>query len=774
MPLFARSTHRKNARSRIAAAASAVIGGLILSSVAVVATTQSADATVDSAPCLASPAWSYTWDGAAGVATVTAAGGTEGQLVCAPLYVRATTWNYDTPLQNATPSWPQTKSGTNDYTIDTVGTHTIVAPGTLCGQDDIYATFDVKGFGALAIGNVLTGPGKPYEPTFLHNVIKTGSGGSTWHTDSPASCPATVDIEKTASVASTEAEESFTYSLAASTLGAAGAVNPVVTDTLPIDLSLNGTPTIPSGWTYTPSTEPDGRQTVTFTLAGTLVSTAPATFVVPVTVDSSPTVTSLENTARVCASNTAPLCDTDTVTTPIKSISMIVDAVCTNDVPYLHYLITTTNVDLVANPQVKMEWAPKTGPIEDWATSYLTSAPVLDGYLIWPGAAVDANGNATAWPGWSQVNGEWVYDATAPGANLRDHPRITASINPTTSVTVSYPDQASGCADPETDVAALDIVKDTEADFLAAGDGFDYSITVTNPGSLAAKDVVVTDTLQPQLALTAVPTAAGWSCSGPVATAGATFTCTKSSPLLTTDTSVITVPVAVIDTLVVESTITVPNTAKVCASNVNIVSATAVNGCPTSTVSVKIVPDLVVLAPAGLEILKTASVKATTPGGSYSYTLLVGNTDFGDTLDVVVTDTLDPRLKLAKVPSGTDWDCVVTDNGTNGYGASFECALQVPLVNGTPKSILVNVLVDAGADLAVSKTISNTAVVCASNVLGCLQSSVSVSLADDQLTTLPFTGVEAVSIAAIALGALGLGLGLVLLGLTRRSRKQTR
>jgi len=51
---------------------------------------------------------------------------------------------------------------------------------------------------------------------------------------------------------------------------------------------------------------------------------------------------------------------------------------------------------------------------------------------------------------------------------------------------------------------------------------------------------------------------------------------------------------------------------------------------------------------------------------------------------------------------------------------------------------------------------------------------VNVSLADDQLTTLPFTGVEAVSIGAIALGALGLGLGLVLLGLTRRSRKQAR
>lgn len=774
MPIFARSKHGRNSRSRIAAAASAVIGGLILSSVAVVASTQSADATVDTTPCLASPTWSYTWDGAAGVATVTAAGGEPDQLLCAPLYVRATSWNYDTPLQNATPSWPQTKSGANDYTIDTVGTHTIVAPGTTCGQDDIYATFSSTGFAALAIGTKLTGPGKPYEPTFLHSVITTGTGGSAWHTDSPASCPASIDVEKTASVSSTEAEQSFDYTLVASSLGAAGAVNPVVTDTLPIDLTLNGIPTAPSGWTYTPSTQADGRQTVTFSLAGTLLSTAPATFVVPVTVAATPTVSSLDNSASACATNTAPLCDTDTVTTPVKSISMIVDSVCTNDVPYLHYLITTTNVDLVANPQVTMEWAPKSGPVEDWATSYLPSAAVIDGYLIWPRAAADADGNATAWPGWSQVDGEWVYDETAPGANLRDQPRITASINPTTSVTVSYPEQASGCADPETDVASLAIVKDTDADFLAAGDSFDYTVTVTNPGSMSAKDVVVTDTLEPQLELTAIPTAAGWTCAGPVATAGATFTCTKNSPLLVTDTEVISVPVKVVDALVTEETITVPNTAMVCASNVAIVSATAVNGCPTSTVSVRVVPDLIVLAPAGLEIVKTASVAATQPGSSYSYTLLVGNTDFGDTLDVVVTDTLDPRLKLTKVPSGTDWSCVVTDNGTNGFGATFECELLAPLVNGSPKSVLVNVQVDAGADLAVSTTIPNTAVVCASNFLGCLQSSVNVSLSDSQLTTLPFTGVEAVGIGAIALGALALGLGLVLLGLTRRTRKQTR
>ena len=1117
--------------------------------------------TLDTNPCFANPTWSYTWNAATGVATITAAGGTAGQSLCTPLYVRATSWNYDTPVKNTNPSWPQTFSGKSDYTINTIGTHTVTAPGVACGQDDIYATFSSAGFQALKINSVLTAPGKPREPSFLHDAITSGTGGSTWHTDAPSLCktnieitkaavasgtgnvvtsldpsssfdytivvrnsgpnhatgvkvtdsipsnltitgnasgtgwtcftnnqnvacdyatalsagttagvirvpvklkdgilansvlnaakacatnvatcvwseavvtivrpgisldktasvtetekggsfrydlvvkntgtatangvtvtdtldenlkvsgriikpvgwtctagtdwgatidcaptsgsvaagasftitvPVTVtgdvkvtdipntatvcatntavpcddgyvkvvvvrpkiDLEKTASVESTEAGSSYEYTLVASNPGTGAATNPVVTDTLPKDLTLNGTPTYPTGWTYTPSTEPDGRQTVTFEFAGTLAAAASASFVIPVTVAAKPTATTLENTGSACTDNTAPKCDTDTVITPIKSITLLVDAVCTNDVPYLHYSITTTNVDLTVNPQVTIEWSPKTGPVEAWATTHLASAPVLDGYLLWPGAAVDATGKATAWPGWSQVNGVWVYDPTAPGANLRDQPRITASINPSTSVTVSYPEQSTGCADPagdltlvktessstvtagdeitygltvtniggtpidgvsitdtvpdsltvtdvdfngavwsdcewsggagddvtcdldgalasgasasvtivatvaddvagtvdnsacaltepagqdrdstnncsqvSADVPGLAIVKDTAADYLAIGDAFSYSITVTNPGNAPAEDVVVTDTLRPELALTALPTATGWTCAGPLGAAGAAFTCTKSDPLLVTDTAIITVPVKVIDGLVVAKTITVPNTAKVCASNVTVVSTKAVNGCPTSTVSVQVVPDLDVLAPAGLEILKTASVTRTAPGGSYSYTLLVGNTDFGDTLDVVVSDTLDPRLRLAKVPSGTDFTCVVTDNGTNGFGATFECDLLVPLVNGSPKSVLVNVLVDAGADPDVSTTIPNTAVVCASNFLGCLQSSVSVTLSSSQLDTLPFTGVEAVGVGAIALGALGLGLGLVLLGLTRRSRKQPR
>ena len=653
MPVFARSKHRKNLRPRLAAAATAVIGGLLLSIVANVATTQTADAalqqplavshglTPQTKTCLANPQWSYTWNDETGVASITAVGGAAGKRLCAPLYVRAVSWSYDNPVATTTPSWPQSFSGKNDYTISTVGTHPVSAPGVTCGQDDIYATFSSAGFDALRIDSVLTAPGVPLEPSFLHTVI--AGSGSAWHADSPAQCGTALEITKSAVASSTETavgalepDAAFDYTIAVRNSGATSATDLTVTDTIPDGLTITGD-AAGGGWSCVTT-----GNAVSCDYDSALEGGVTAAVIrVPVTLSSAVTADSVVNSATACASNVIE-CVTDEVV-----------------------------------------------------------------------------------------------------------------------VTIARP--------------GLAIVKTVSgADALAPGSEFAYGITVSNPGSSPAKDVVVTDTLQPQLRLTALPTAPGWTCTGPVGAAGATVTCTKSDPLLVTEAAVIGVPVSLIDSLVVTKVITVPNTAKACASNVKVASPTAVNGCPTSTVSVRLLPELAVLAPAGLDILKTASVAATLPGGSYSYTLLVSNTDFGDTLDVVVTDTLDPRLKLSGVPGGNGWECTITHNGDNGFGATFECALQQPLVNGDPRSIVANVVVDAGADYEVSATIPNTAVACATNVLDCVQSSASVALSGSQLTTLPFTGVEAVGVGAIGMGALTLGLGLVLLGLARRPQRQLR
>ena len=71
----------------------------------------------------------------------------------------------------------------------------------------------------------------------------------------------------------------------------------------------------------------------------------------------------------------------------------------------------------------------------------------LSGSFIFPGASVDANGNATDWPGWVQTNtGDWVVDPT--DQILRQGLIITVEINPTAVAQVSYAPESSVCASP--------------------------------------------------------------------------------------------------------------------------------------------------------------------------------------------------------------------------------------------------------------------------------------------------------------------------------------
>jgi hypothetical protein len=67
--------------------------------------------------------------------------------------------------------------------------------------------------------------------------------------------------------------------------------------------------------------------------------------------------------------------------------------------------------------------------------------------LIYPGASVDAAGNATDWPGWKLApNGNWIEDPS--DAHLRDGLTVRIEVNPTAEAKVSYPPATSTCANP--------------------------------------------------------------------------------------------------------------------------------------------------------------------------------------------------------------------------------------------------------------------------------------------------------------------------------------
>jgi hypothetical protein len=116
--------------------------------------------------------------------------------------------------------------------------------------------------------------------------------------------------------------------------------------------------------------------------------------------------------------------------------------VCVKDAPFVSYNIVP--VGFTPTQPVKA-----TLTIRDLDNNTVTTLVVnsLTGQFIYPGATVDANGNATDWPGWKKTNtGEWVTDDTDAG--LRRGLVITVEVNPTATAQVGYPPASSACANP--------------------------------------------------------------------------------------------------------------------------------------------------------------------------------------------------------------------------------------------------------------------------------------------------------------------------------------
>ena len=69
----------------------------------------------------------------------------------------------------------------------------------------------------------------------------------------------------------------------------------------------------------------------------------------------------------------------------------------------------------------------------------------LSGKVLWPGASVDPiTGEATGWPGWEQVAGVW-QETTGNFAWTRAISSAVLSVNPSMTVTLSYPPATPSC-----------------------------------------------------------------------------------------------------------------------------------------------------------------------------------------------------------------------------------------------------------------------------------------------------------------------------------------
>lgn len=149
--------------------------------------------------------------------------------------------------------------------------------------------------------------------------------------------------------------------------------------------------------------------------------------------------TDLLNTATVTGypESGEPVTDTNDAQVQRYLITGSVTPFCEADAPYLGYDIQTNAPGTTA----EITFAGDGG-------SETVTVPVGTGEVLWPGAAVDADGVGTDWPGWDQgADGNWFENPDTPYAWARPDVEITVVVNPTTEpVTVVYPPGTPTCS----------------------------------------------------------------------------------------------------------------------------------------------------------------------------------------------------------------------------------------------------------------------------------------------------------------------------------------
>jgi uncharacterized repeat protein (TIGR01451 family)/LPXTG-motif cell wall-anchored protein len=355
------------------------------------------------------------------------------------------------------------------------------------------------------------------------------SGNNVSCDSTPVDGDATITVTKVDSIADGQLvnqDQPFSYTIQVTNNGPSPVTNVTITDEIPVGLVLDSA-VGGAGWnacstaggivecTY-PGPLAPGASTSAVTVDVTVdlpADTAfrsngatPPTYFIDNVVDATAEVEVLDDEGDP---TTKVVEDSDTEETPFEPSLGDTggSGVCRGDAPIVNYTIETLGIDpdpFTATVTVR----DVNGDLVTLRTA--TGAPLANpfvatsrtGSFLYPGANVDADGEATDWPGWKFQNGRWVVDPS--DAFLRDGLEVTVEVNPTVSFEVSYPPASSACADPTQVSADLAIQKVTSDATPAPGETFDWTLTVTNLGPDTATNVVVADTVPAPLTVTGV------------------------------------------------------------------------------------------------------------------------------------------------------------------------------------------------------------------------------------------------------------------------------
>jgi LPXTG-motif cell wall-anchored protein len=165
---------------------------------------------------------------------------------------------------------------------------------------------------------------------------------------------------------------------------------------------------------------------------------------------------------------------------PDRSISFAsIGPDCENVTPVVRYAIETEGFE---------SDGPVTFTVTDVAGQGYQETIVADGltgWFVYPGASLDP----LDYPGWKQVDGQWVEDDS--DAYLRLGLNVVAEVNPTATAVVNYPPFDSVCADPELTGSATPQVPSQASGSLPATGGSGTTQFLWLAGAAVAAGVAV-------------------------------------------------------------------------------------------------------------------------------------------------------------------------------------------------------------------------------------------------------------------------------------------
>lgn len=466
--------------------------------------------------------------------------------------------------------------------------------------------------------------------------------------------PPRVQIEKTSPSTMIEPNGSISYTVTVTNTGVSDADGTLVADQIPPGVTTFDWSCTASGGAVCPNTSGTGAigETVaTFPVGGELV------YAIDATVSGSPPA-AITNTARatpgnngVCSpGNTQPPCAESVAVpgVPVVSIDKSTSATVATPGDSLSYSVSVTNVGTVGAAGTLVS-----DPIPPGLTSFDWTCSASNGALCPNGSGSGAiSETLNSFPAGSSV----TYTITA----------VVAQVPPTEIVnvaTLTPPESGQcdpSCTDSVTTPTAplVGIDKSTTAVVLPPLGTVDYTVTVSNPGTVAADGTTLSDPIPTGL------TAFDWTCA---ASGGAV--CPNASGTGPIDETIAIFPSG--GELIYTITATVSATPPATVINTATVTPPAGGACETSCNASAAVGSSPVLA-----IAKSTSTAVLNPNGTVTFTVSVRNVGSVAAGGTVVSDPIPPGF------DAFDWTCAssggaVCPNAT-GTGPISETIVVFP------------------------------------------------------------------------------------------------